>query len=88
LQARRQIGDVWRRLAECESGGDWRYDGSSGFDGALQFAPSTWRAYRRPGEPAYAHQASAPVQVAVAERVLAEQGWAAWPSCSARLGLR
>ncbi|MDX1619547.1 MAG: transglycosylase family protein, partial [Nitriliruptorales bacterium] len=28
-------GSVWDRLAQCESGGTWSYNGSSGFDGGL-----------------------------------------------------
>jgi hypothetical protein len=45
------------RVAQCETGGQqrsityrslrqirWRYDGRSGYDGALQFSPRTWRA--------------------------------------------
>ena len=35
-----------------------------------------------------AHQASKAEQIRVAERVLANQGWKAWPSCSKKLGLR
>jgi hypothetical protein len=34
------------------------------------------------------HQASRTQQIAVAERVLAAQGWKAWPACSRKLGLR
>ena len=35
-----------------------------------------------------AHQASREEQIVVAERVLAQQGWGAWPACSRKLGLR
>jgi hypothetical protein len=79
---------VWGALASCESGQDWSYNGGSGFDGGLQFHPGTWSSYRLPGYPAYAYQASAAQQIAVAERVLADQGWLAWPACSLKLGLR
>jgi hypothetical protein len=79
---------VWDRLAQCESGGQWNYNGPSGFDGGLQFHPGTWSAYRLPGYPAYAYLASRVQQIRVAERVLASQGWGAWPACSAMLGLR
>jgi hypothetical protein len=78
---------VWDRLADCESGGDWSYNGSSGFDGGVQFHPGTWSAYRH-DEPAYAYQATREQQIAVAERVLAAQGWSAWPACARELGLR
>jgi Transglycosylase-like domain len=79
---------VWDRLASCESGQTWNYNGPSGFDGGLQFHPGTWSAYKLPGYPRYAWQATREMQIRVAERVLAAQGWGAWPACSAKLGLR
>jgi hypothetical protein len=51
----------------------------------LQFTPSTWRANGGAGSPA---GASRPQQIAVAEKVLASQGWGAWPSCSRKVGAR
>ena len=81
-------GSVWDRLAQCESNGDWDYNGASGFDGGLQFHPDTWTAYKPADYPAYAYEATRAQQILVAERVLAAQGWGAWPACSAELGLR
>ena len=83
-----KAGSVWARLAECESGGDWDYNGSDIFDGGLQFHPETWTSYRLRSYPRYAWQATPRQQIKVAERVLAAQGWAAWPACSSALGLR
>ena len=86
--------EPWCSLAQCESGGTWDYDasrysfGNGLFDGGLQFHPSTWTDYKDPGDPQYAWQASPARQIAVAERVLAAQGWGAWPTCSRKLGLR
>lgn len=80
-------GSVWDRLAACESGGRWNYNGPSGFDGGLQFLPSTWTAYKPSGYPTYAWQASKEQQIEVASRVQASQGWKAWPACSAKLGI-
>jgi hypothetical protein len=84
---------VWDTLAECESHGEWDYGPHSGwgnglFEGGLQFEPSTWDAYKDPGMPEAAYQATREQQIVVAERVLAEQGWEAWPACSLKLGLR
>ena len=76
---------VWDRVAQCESGGRWSTNTGNGFAGGLQFTPATWRAYGGSGSPA---SASRTEQIAVAERVLAGQGWGAWPSCSRALGLR
>lgn len=95
---------LWDRLADCESGardrdntpipGSRRWDyglnpGEDGFfQGGLQFHPETWDAFKDPGMPDHAGQAAPAVQIAVAERVLARQGWRAWPVCSRMLGLR
>ena len=32
----------WDRLAQCESGGNWGINTGNGFQGGLQFSPSTW----------------------------------------------
>jgi len=78
----------WVAIASCESGIDWAYNGSSGFDGGIQFHPGTWRANRLAGYPAYAWQASAFQQLVVGEIVLARDGWQQWPACSRKVGLR
>jgi resuscitation-promoting factor RpfA len=78
-------GTVWDKLAQCESSGNWAINTGNGFSGGLQFTPGTWRAF---GGVGVAHHASREQQIAVAERVLAEQGWGAWPACSRKLGLR
>jgi LysM repeat protein len=76
---------AWDKLAQCESGGNWKINTGNGYYGGLQFNPTTWRAYGGAGMP---HQASRQQQIAVAERVLAAQGWNAWPSCSRKTGVR
>ena len=75
---------TWDAIAACESGGNWSIDTGNGYSGGLQFSPSTWSAYGGSGSAASASKGE---QIAVAERVLASQGWGAWPSCSAKLGL-
>lgn len=77
----------WDRLAQCESGGNWSINTGNGYHGGLQFSPSTWAGYGGKQYAPYAYQATREQQIAVAERVLAGQGWGAWPSCSAKLGL-
>ena len=76
---------AWDKLAQCESGGNWKINTGNGYYGGIQFNASTWRAYGGSGLP---HQASRAQQIAVAERTLAAQGWNAWPSCSRKMGLR
>ena len=77
----------WDRLAQCESGGNWGINTGNGFQGGLQFAPSTWRAFGGGKYAASASNASREEQIIIAEKVLAAQGWGAWPGCSAKLGL-
>ncbi|WP_280440143.1 resuscitation-promoting factor Rpf1 domain-containing protein [Nocardia cyriacigeorgica] len=77
----------WDRLAQCEAGGNWAINTGNGYQGGLQFSPSTWKAHGGGEYAATANQATREQQIAVAERVLASQGWGAWPSCSASLGL-
>ncbi|MFC5137751.1 transglycosylase family protein [Actinomycetospora rhizophila] len=73
----------WDELAQCESGGDWSINTGNGFGGGLQFTDSTWRAFGGSGQP---EDASRSEQIQVAERVKAEQGMNAWPTCSKKTG--
>jgi resuscitation-promoting factor RpfA len=75
---------AWDKLAQCESGGNWKINSGNGYYGGIQFNASTWRAYGGSGMP---HQASKSEQIAVAERTLAAQGWGAWPACSRKMSL-
>jgi len=77
-------GSTWDALAQCESGGNWAINTGNGYYGGLQFTLGTWQANGGSGNPAAASRSA---QIAVAERVLASQGWGAWPACSAKLGL-
>lgn len=77
-------GGTWDALAECESSGNWATNTGNGFSGGLQFTPSTWAAFGGTGAP---ENATREQQIAVAENVQAGQGWGAWPSCAAQLGL-
>ncbi|MBY0178181.1 transglycosylase family protein, partial [Curtobacterium herbarum] len=77
-------GSTWDALAACESSGNWAANTGNGYYGGLQFTQSTWTANGGTGSPAGASRST---QIAVAENVLASQGWGAWPACSAKLGL-
>jgi LysM repeat protein len=78
-------GSVWDRLAQCESGGNWSTSTGNGFYGGLQFTTSSWRAAGGSGMP---NQASREEQISVAQRLQQQQGWGAWPTCSAKIGVR
>lgn len=77
----------WDCVAECESSGRWDVNTGNGFYGGLQFAQSTWREFGGLQYAPRADLATRGEQIAVAQEVLAVQGWGAWPVCSARYGL-
>lgn len=79
---------VWDQLAQCEAGGNWSINTGNGYYGGLQFSPGTWTGYGGGAYASTANQANREQQIAIAEKVLAGQGWGAWPACSAKLGLR
>lgn len=78
--------EVWDQLAECESGGNWAIDTGNGYSGGLQFSPQTWLAFGGDEFAPTAGEAGREEQMEVANRVLAEQGWGAWPACSSAAG--
>ena len=77
-------GATWDALAQCESGGNWSINTGNGFYGGLQFTQQSWNGVGMAGSP---NGASREQQIQAAERLLAVQGWGAWPACSAKLGL-
>ncbi|MFD7865442.1 transglycosylase family protein [Streptomyces sp. NPDC059783] len=78
---------TWDRVAECESGGMWSADLGNGSYGGLQFSPELWKAYGGESYAERADLASRSQQIAVAEKVLADRGPKAWPSCAVVSGL-
>lgn len=76
---------VWTDLAECESHGTWDIDTGNGYYGGLQFSLGSWRSV---GGTGYPHENPRATQIEMGRRLQARQGWAAWPHCSAELGLR
>ena len=79
------VGDVWSRLAQCESGGDPATNTGNGYYGLYQFSQSTWTAMGGSGLPS---EASAAEQTMRAQALQQQSGWGQWPACSASLGLR
>ncbi|MGW0037766.1 transglycosylase family protein [Gordonia sp. NPDC003376] len=75
----------WNQVAQCESGGNWAINTGNGYQGGLQFSPSTWAAHGGGEFAPSANQATREQQIVVAERVLASQGKGAWPSCGGPL---
>jgi resuscitation-promoting factor RpfA len=79
---------AWDKVAACESGGKWDINTGNGFHGGLQFTPSTWSGFGGKQFAPVAYKATREQQIVVAERVLAKQGWNAWPVCSRKAGVR
>lgn len=78
-------GDVWTRLAHCESTGNPRAISPSGrYRGAFQFDLPTWESVGMSGDPI---DHSYEDQLAAAQRLHAARGFQPWPACSRMLGL-
>ncbi|HEY2765071.1 MAG TPA: transglycosylase family protein [Pseudonocardiaceae bacterium] len=77
---------VWDTLAKCESSSDWSINTGNGYYGGVQFRQQTWLEFGGSRYAARADQATREQQIAIAERVLAGQGWKAWPTCSGQIG--
>jgi hypothetical protein len=73
----------WEAIAKCESGGNWAANSGNGGYGGLQISAATWDANGGIGLPS---QASPQQQIAVAKRIMADQGPGAWPTCASRGG--
>ena len=77
----------WDQLAQCESSSRWDYPPiSGGYSGGLMFHIGTWRANGGLEYAPDAYLASREQQIDIAERVLANSGWRAWPGCSRKFG--
>lgn len=85
-------GNVWDRLAQCETNSDWSSNTGNGFGGGLQFAHqpswSTWNSFGGTEFTTHPWEATREQQIEIAERVLQSSGWDAWPGCARKLGLR
>ncbi|MFF7643718.1 transglycosylase family protein [Streptomyces canus] len=80
-------GTTWDRVAECESGGSWSANDANGYYGGLQMSQENWEKYGGLEYAETADLASRNQQIAVAEKLLADQGIAAWPTCGLLNGL-
>ncbi|MDF3146331.1 MULTISPECIES: transglycosylase family protein [unclassified Streptomyces] len=78
----------WGCVAKCESGGNWRINTGNGHYGGLQFSQSTWEGFGGAKYAPRADLATRKEQITIARKVVAVQGWGAWPHCSRRYGLK
>ena len=77
----------WTKVAQLESGGNWAIDTGNGYQGGLQFSPSTWTGNGGTEFAPSANKATPAQQMEVANRVLKSQGWGAWPVTSKGAGV-
>jgi LysM repeat protein len=77
----------WNAVAQCESGSNWADNTGNGYYGGLQFSASTWDGFGGTAYAPSADQASPSQQMAIADKVVASQGWGAWPVCSRVAGV-
>ena len=80
-------GSTWDQVAECESGGSWSADSGNGYYGGLQMSLDDWAKYGGTDYAATPDQASRSQQIAVAEKILADQGTKPWRTCALLAGL-
>jgi hypothetical protein len=78
-------GGVWGCIGAHESGNNAGENTGNGYEGAFQFAPSTWASLGT----GYAHAYDAPysVQLNAAIKLQERAGWGQWPNTSRECGV-
>jgi cell wall-associated NlpC family hydrolase len=79
--------DVWTNLAQCSSNGNWTIHPGNGVSGGLAIKTATWTLFGGRQYAPQPYQATKDQQLSVGEKIVAGQGWKAWPKCAAQLGL-
>ncbi len=67
----------WQKVAQCETQTNWHHSNSS-YQGAFGFAISSWDAFKLPGYPDEAWQATPWQQYQVALRIYSRYGMSGW----------
>ncbi|MDF3141766.1 MULTISPECIES: transglycosylase family protein [unclassified Streptomyces] len=80
-------GNVWDKVADCETGGSWSADEGNGRYGGLQLTQDDWEKYGGLDYASSPDLASRSQQIAVAQDILADQGVGAWRTCGLLSGL-
>jgi hypothetical protein len=76
--------NIWEKLAQCETHGNWSADTGNGYYGGLQFNMSAWESTGGSGNPAHA---SKDEQIMRGEILQEKRGWGPWNTCAKKLGL-
>ncbi|GHA86404.1 peptidoglycan-binding protein LysM [Streptomyces tendae] len=77
----------WDQVAECETGGAWSQNSGNGYYGGLALSQDAWEQYGGLDYAPSADRASRSQQIRIAEKIQADQGIAAWPTCGLLAGL-
>ncbi|MES5822010.1 transglycosylase family protein [Streptomyces sp. RG80] len=80
-------GNTWDQVAKCETDGSWSANDGDGYYGGLKLSQEYWEKYGGLDFAASADLASRNQQIAVAEKVLADQGVGVWGACGLLNGL-
>lgn len=80
-------GTTWDKVAQCETGGSWSENSGNGFYGGLKFTQENWEKYGGLDYAPTADLASRNQQIAVAEKLLDDQGVGAFHTCGLTSGL-
>ncbi|MFJ3672328.1 transglycosylase family protein [Streptomyces sp. NPDC090106] len=80
-------GSTWDQVAQCETDGSWSANDGDGEYGGLNLSQEDWEEYGGLDYAPSADLASRNQQIAVAEKVLADQGVGAWGACGLLNGL-
>jgi uncharacterized protein YabE (DUF348 family) len=78
--------EIWDRIAECESSGNWHINTGNGYYGGLQFNNPTWLSNGGGQYAPRADLATREQQIAIANKVRAARGLQPW-ECAVKLGL-
>lgn len=77
--------DIWDRMAQCETGGNWQHYGPT-WSGGLGIYSGTWREAGGAEFASLPRDATREQQIIVAERIKDRHGWTAW-GCARTIGM-
>lgn len=80
-------GNTWDQVAKCETDGSWSANNGDGYYGGLKLSQENWEKYGGLDYATSPDLASRNQQIAVAEKVLADQGVGVWGTCGLLNGL-
>lgn len=76
--------EIWEKIADCETHGNWSADTGNGYFGGLQFSQGAWNSVGGSGLPS---SASKDEQIRRGKMLQNLRGWGVWGVCAKALGL-